>query len=420
MAMWPRRSIPPSAPPLRLRDILRGMSAALSPRSFTQTLAQSVRSQFGVRHVFLVSSGKAALSLILRSLSALSGRRGVVVPAYTCFSVPASIVAAKLELTACDVDPETLDFDYGDLERCVDSDTLAVVPTHLLGLPSRVDSVRAIARRTGAFVIEDAAQAMGGQLDGRSLGTLGDVGFFSLGRGKMLTCGEGGIVLTDSGEIAQALSREISLLSAPSRGRVAADLSTLCAQCVFTHPALYWIPDGVPALGLGRTVYPADFSSAGFSGANAAMLVEWETQLADTLRTHRRNARTLIALLHDAGWLPRPTCADIPYLRLPVLLERAEHKAPVCALGKRCALGVSSMYPTPISAIPQIRHCFGTRVFPGATTVAERLVTLPVHRLVEPADYERLLAGLRSCLGPGGQLQVIAPQPVASPSPHSI
>ena len=76
-------------------------------------------------------------------------------------------------------------------------------PTHLFGIPSDVDRTRRICEEKGIFLVEDAAQAMGVEHGGRKLGTLGDVGFFSLGRGKNISCGSGGIILTSSADIAE-------------------------------------------------------------------------------------------------------------------------------------------------------------------------------------------------------------------------
>jgi dTDP-4-amino-4,6-dideoxygalactose transaminase len=121
-----------------------------------------------------------------------------VIPAYTCFSVPAAVLKAGLRPVLCDINPSTFDFDHALLERTLNGNTLCVVAHHLFGIPSNIERVRALSRARGIFVVEDAAQAMGVESHGRSLGTLGDVGLFSLGRGKAITCGSGGIIVTNS------------------------------------------------------------------------------------------------------------------------------------------------------------------------------------------------------------------------------
>ena len=95
-----------------------------------------IREYFGSESVFLVSSGKAALVLILHALSSLRSRRKVLIPAYTCYSVPSAIVRSGLEIVLCDVNPDTLDFNYDRLEFLADEETLCVIPTHLFGICS--------------------------------------------------------------------------------------------------------------------------------------------------------------------------------------------------------------------------------------------------------------------------------------------
>src|SRR5262249_56397928 len=211
-----------------------------------------LKARLAVRGVFLVSSGKAAFTVILKSLASSSTRRRVVIPAYTCFSVPSAIVKADLDVVLCDVEPETLDFNFTELESLLDEQVLCVVPTHLFGRPANVDHVKRLCEGKGIVVVEDAAQAMGGRSGGRLLGTLGDVAFFSLGRGKNLTCGTGGIILTNSLSIAKLIKAEYATLQDPPLGDVLRNWLEMVFMHVFIHPALYWLPAGLPFLRLGE------------------------------------------------------------------------------------------------------------------------------------------------------------------------
>ena len=160
-----QRTLPPSAAPLSWGDILRGLVAPLGGHALEKR-TEEFQEHFGVQYVFWVTSGKAALALILSALTQLSSRRKVVIPAYTCFSVPSAVVKSGLKVGLCDVEPATLDFNSDDLGEELDEDTLAVVPTHLLGLSVDVEHVKQYARKNGIYVIEDVAQAFGGMRDG--------------------------------------------------------------------------------------------------------------------------------------------------------------------------------------------------------------------------------------------------------------
>jgi len=173
-----RRSIPPAAAQLYLHDLLHGLAGIILGKLYLRKLEAQIKKYFSVKHVFFVSSGKASLALILLALQSLSERRRVLIPAYTCFSVPSAIVKTGLDVALCDINSETFDFDFDCLARSLDESILCVLPTHLLGLPSDVRRAKALCKEKGIFVVEDAAQSMGGKSKEKLLGTLGDVAFF--------------------------------------------------------------------------------------------------------------------------------------------------------------------------------------------------------------------------------------------------
>src|SRR5262249_13192015 len=120
-----RRTLPPAAAPLGWRDLLNGIAGMSDPARAMRAREGELRRHFGVRHVFLVSSGKAALTLALTALRSRSTRTDVVIPAYTCVSVPAAVLKAGLRPVLCDVDPATFDFDEHLLEQLIGPTTFA-------------------------------------------------------------------------------------------------------------------------------------------------------------------------------------------------------------------------------------------------------------------------------------------------------
>ena len=103
----------------------------------------AICASFGVRHCFFVSSGRAAMTLILRSLKALSNGRKteVIVPSYTCYSVPASIRKAGLTVRVCDVDRFSFGYDLQQLEKMDFSNVLCIVTSNLYGIPDDLEAV---------------------------------------------------------------------------------------------------------------------------------------------------------------------------------------------------------------------------------------------------------------------------------------
>ncbi|MEF9948605.1 MAG: DegT/DnrJ/EryC1/StrS family aminotransferase [Comamonas sp.] len=161
----------------------------------------------GVQSVQLECSGTSALMVALRSLKRLSPERSeVIVPAYTCPLVALAIAQCGLQLRLCDLRVDALDMDADCLHLLCCSKTLAVLPTHLCGRVADVDAALQCARAVGAYVIEDAAQALGARSKGESVALKGDMGFFSLAVGKGLSTFEGGVLITRDAVLRDVLS----------------------------------------------------------------------------------------------------------------------------------------------------------------------------------------------------------------------
>jgi perosamine synthetase len=382
------RTIPPAAAPLRWADLRHGVAGIFSSARSLRAREAEIRRHFGVNHVFLVSSGTAALTLTLAALKSRSPRTEVVIPAYTCFSVAAAVVKAGLRPVLCDIEPSTFDFDHALLEQTLSADTLCVVAHHLFGIPSDVERLRTLCHRRGVVVVEDAAQAMGAELDGRPLGTLGDVGIFSLGRGKNITCGSGGIIVTNCAATAPAIAWYHRRLPAASVGDVLRELARLVFMTVFIRPTLYWLPAALPFLRLGQTVYPTAITVTRLSGMQAGLLRGWQSRLTRSNRTRSETATDLSRRLRR----PLPH-GPRPYLRLPILAATPAERERIYSRSQERGLGVSVAYPTPINEIPEIRAVFSGARFPAARRVADSLLTLPTHHWLSEED-KRAIAEL--------------------------
>lgn len=385
------RTLPPAAAPLGWRDLVQALGQL--PRGARTVAAREaeLRREFDVAHAFLVSSGSAALTLSLLALKSLVSKPDVVIPAYTCYSVPAAVLRAGLRPVLCDIDPVTLDIDHAQLERTLTADTLCVVAPHLFGRPAAIDRTLASCAERGIFVVEDVAQAMGGEVRGRKLGTLGDLGIFSFGRGKNVTCGAGGAIVTRSATIGAALADRYRELPSPPALTVLRDVANLLLMTLFIRPRLYWIPSLLPFLRLGETVFPSDVPLHRLGAVKAALLGGWQRRL-----TESNAARAHVAAdLRDR--LQLPASVRHPYLRIPLLAPTALAKRRLHALGHARGLGIGAAYPTPVSDIPQIRDTFRGQQFPAAQQVAECLVTVPTHRWVSERDRRAITDLCRAC-----------------------
>ena len=154
----------------------------------------------GASHAVAVNSGTSALELGLLSLGIKPGAEVIMSP-YTFMASAASVLVTRGVPVFVDIDPETYNIDPARIDEAVTDRTFALMPVHFGGRSCDMDAILEIARRHNLKVIEDASHAHGATWKGTGLGTIGDVGAFSLGSGKNLTAGEGGILLTNKEEL---------------------------------------------------------------------------------------------------------------------------------------------------------------------------------------------------------------------------
>jgi dTDP-4-amino-4,6-dideoxygalactose transaminase len=380
------RTLPPAAALLRWRDLSHALAAMWSPEQAVRLREEEIRQHFGATYACLVSSGTAALTMALIALRDLSERTDVIIPAFTCYSVPAAVLTAGLRPVLCDVEPSSFDFDHAQLANTLTDNTLCVVAHDLFGVPADIARLRALCRSRGVFLVEDAAQAMGIQVDGEYLGTRGDVGIFSFGRGKNVTCGSGGVIIAQREPVAEALDRRCSVLADLSLVQVASEFLRLVVMAVFIRPNMYWLPAALPFLRLGETIFPSKVALQRLSGMQAGLLRSWRERLSQSNQIRLENAADLSRRLS----LSPPRGHSHPYLRLPILAASPAQKKRIFAMSRRQGLGMSVAYPATIDQIPQLRGHFDSNLYPGATKLAEQLLTIPTHHWVEERDRKAI------------------------------
>jgi perosamine synthetase len=155
----------------------------------------------GVRHAVSVSNGTVALHLALHALGIGPGDE-VIVPSLTFVASANAVAYTGARPVFADVCPDTWCIDPADAARLVTPRTRAIMPVHLYGHPAAMGEINALAQRHGLHVVEDAAEAHGAQVAGRTVGGLGRIGSFSFYANKIITTGEGGMLTTDDAALA--------------------------------------------------------------------------------------------------------------------------------------------------------------------------------------------------------------------------
>lgn len=160
----------------------------------------------GAQHSIAVTSCTTALHLSLAALG-FGPDDEAIVPAFTWISTANVVEHLGGTVVFCDIDLDTFNIDPAKIEAQITAKTKAILPVHLFGLAADMDAINAIAREHKLWVVEDAACGFGSRHQGQHVGTLGDTGCFSFHPRKAITTGEGGMITTQSAELADTLRR---------------------------------------------------------------------------------------------------------------------------------------------------------------------------------------------------------------------
>lgn len=374
------RRIPPIAVPFGPTPVVRALAG--SGASGEPAFAAELVRRSGARRVHLFGSGRAALAAALGPLRS-DDRDEVLVPAYTCWTVAASVVRARMRVRLADVDPLTLDYDPSSLEAGRTGRLAAALAAHLFARTSDVAAlVRFFAdREPGVRVIEDAAQAWP---DREPRGAVAAI--LSFGRGKPLPLGGGGALLRfeddpepDRATRTGGLGRALSLMATATLGR----------------PSLFGLLEPLPFLGIGTTVYDPGFGidvpfHAWQERLGVRLLVEHEAFRA----SRERHALALAERVEATrGWSLPAGPRLLGPLRLPALAPSRMARDGTIERLREMGVVASPMYPGTLADIPALRAHLANadEPLPGARALADRLLTLPCYPGLAPRDLARLL-----------------------------
>lgn len=384
------RAVPPVHSPLDAACIATAAFASASaPAQLVAALTEALEVQPDAGRLLLTDCGTSALALAIRAAATAAPGRPVALPAYACFDLVSAALAADVPMTFYDVDPHTLAPEPASVADAMGAGVSSLVIVHQYGLRVDLEPWIAAAAAAGVPLIEDAAQAWAARWRGRPLGTHGDFGVFSFGRGKGLTGGGGGALF-----VSDAWRGGVAAVDAATGGR-ARSAVFLAAQWLLARPALYRLPLAMPGLQLGETHFREPHAPRAITAAAAAVLRRTLPLQTAELEVRRAVAASYAAGLRELPGYAIPTipgeAAESAWLRFPLLAGATRDR-----LAQRLRhLGVARGYPLALPLLPQaqplLRH---PRPTPGAETLARELLTLPTHSFASANDRRTLLATL--------------------------
>ncbi|MDD2941468.1 MAG: DegT/DnrJ/EryC1/StrS family aminotransferase [bacterium] len=369
-----------------------------------ETLCQTL----GAERCDFYGTGKRALTAALsESVAREQGGKFVLVSAYGCPDVPASVVAAGFKPWLVDVDPQTIDLLADSIPDDVARDSVGIVLSNLYGmadsLPMGGSQYRALP--SDIVVIDDASQAA---LTHTDIGTVGlregtRLGVLSFGRGKSLSAYGGGAV------VGRCVSTRVEVAQSQSGKRngqltslgVFGEFSLLVRAYILSsleRPELYGILSRVPFLGLGQANYPDNLGPEIISRFQSYGLLAMIHSLDSRREVRRRHMRIWEEELGGISQIVLPHLnrgeSGVTLSRLPLLFPSRDMRDRL--LPALVAAGASVSYPIPLHRFSQLDDCVPEGIrFPGADRVADTIMTLPVHEKVSSGVIKKVAKTIR-------------------------
>jgi len=350
-------------------EVLRTPNLSLGPKlaEFEKAFCQYV----GRKYAVAVNSGTSGLFLCLEAMGIVPGDEVITTP-FTFIATSNTIMMTGAKPVFVDIDPASLNIDSAKIEKAITSKTKAIMPVEIFGNPAGMDKVCDIARKHNLRVVEDSCEGLGSILDGKKVGTFGDICVFAFYPNKQMTTGEGGMILTDDEHLAQMCAS----LRNQGRGRGAGWLA---------HQRL------------GYNYRLCDI--------NCALGIVQLSRLEEFVEKRRAVARMYKQLLagDDRIEVPdEPKGVRMSWFVFVIRLRKGYTKTQRDALLKKLierGIQVSNYFP-PVHLQPFMVEQFGYKEgdFPVTESVCERTIALPFHNNLSAEEAGLVCKELRACL----------------------
>lgn len=351
-------------------ELLRAVNSVLDGRQFilgpeVRAFEREVADHLGTAYAIGVNSGTDALVISLRALGVGAGDEVVTTP-FTFFATAEAVAILGATPIFIDIDPITYAMDPSLLEARLTPRTKAILPVHLFGHAAAMDDLLQIAEHTGIPIVEDVAQAFGGDLNGKRLGTFGDLGTYSFFPSKNLGAfGDGGLIITDDGSLAE----RVRMLRAHG----------------------------------GKKKYQNEMLgyNSRLDELQAALLRVKLRHNDDANRGRQRVAATYADHLSDVDGITLPSAnPGVTHVYHQYTLRIAGGRRDEVA-DSLAAQAISTMvyYPIPVHLLPVFsgRHSVGE--CPIAEKAATEVLSLPIWPTMDNSTIERVATSLRKALG---------------------
>jgi dTDP-4-amino-4,6-dideoxygalactose transaminase len=344
----------------------------------------------------------------------MTGRKRVIVPAYTCPLVPIAAHAAGVEVVLCDTQADNCNLDLAMLARICDRSIAAVVPTDIAGFPGDISPVREIAGACGAFVVEDAAQALGGRINGRPAGAGADIAVYSLSAGKGLSLYDGGILAVRDPDLRQKVQKvaERRVKKQPQMNLLR--LGQLLGLWLFYNPSgLFWVygqslrhwlkqKDLVRAVG---EHFDFDIPAYEFDELRKRIGASALTRLPESVYNNRQRGlarREIIASELGLNVLGETGTSEGTWPFLLILTETGAERDCIMEKLWQSGLGVTRLFIHDLASYDYLRRIVPQQSMPNARSFAERSFSITNSHFLSGEEFATIVQTIRTVFGKSG------------------
>jgi len=355
----------------------------------------------GVKHAIAVSSGRAGLELILRSLK-LNKLDEVIIPAYTLKDLIPVIQSLGFNVVPADIDLGTFNIDPDSIEKKITKRTKVILATHMSGSPCKIDKIIEIARKHSIFVIEDCAHSVGSDYNGFKTGSFGHAAFFSFEAIKPINTYGGSMIATNDKELANNIRCIIKNYKKSNLGvikkMVVANLENVFLSTVFSFPFLHFLAS--PKLkkkvtSVYRFIQGHPSSRYMYTELQACLGIEKLKSLDKRIKIRQKKASILKSLLNKTIKPQKILKGIIPNYYLFVAL--LPHDCDIIRIRKLLLKkGIDASIEDEIT--DNCGAILGGKDCPDATKVFKSAIHLPLYEGLSKNQIQKIANTLNSCI----------------------
>ena len=365
-------------------DIIKSATGIFRTKRAINIFERKIENFFGTKYFIATNSGTAAFYIILLFLKSISpsDKKEVILPAYTAPSLILPIKRAGLEPKLADIHPETFNMDIQKVLESITKKTLSVLVVHMFGIPVDFKHVQESIKKKDVYVIEDAASSMGSKIYGKYTGTIAEIGFFSLNRGKNTSNLTGGLIYLRNKENLKRVKKLAGDLPSISSLQKINTFAKICGLSLAVRPFFYTVLNPLISKYKYTTLHK-DFDAYQYNSVQSALGEEVLKRYKIIFKLRKRNGDMLYKGLKNNSNLVLPTLphnAEVVFNQFPIVVKNKKNKEIIFRKLLEVGIETTFLYEKPLHHFyPELSPDRKKEPFPYSLFLAERLLLLPTH-----------------------------------------